>query len=273
MHVLLVGAQILSVYNKKKYSVILSLSTINPLACSISFVLSSRYCGPLPVDGNTLRLMKAYHFAVLEGAYFKGRLFSSMCSEHKVSDADFFSHITPSITFPLASNTSELDAKMNKSWYLLAPLLSKTFMPFMASLGDTENILTRRNSWESPTNSFHDQAQTDWAKGPNKVPTSMRQGKKNAGKGALEHIDWDYLKLIAARVKKLKQPGIEFSEVKKGDIIMASHNPCIYKVLGVRHDLNLESEFPAEPSHELAEDKDSHEVKDSTFILFINASL
>lgn len=224
---------------------------------------SYRYCSPLPVDGSTLRLIKAYHFAVLEGAYFKGRLFASICSEYykdDLSNDDFYSHITPSITFPSPMNQSEHDAKGNKSWYLLVPLLSKTLSPFMASLGNTENVLIRRNAWESSKKICNDREQTDWAKGPSMISAS----KKNSAKRADHHIDWDYLKLIAARVQKLKQPGIDCSEVKKGDIIMASHNPCIYKVLGVRHDLNLESEFPAEPSHELAEDKDYHEVMEST---------
>lgn len=216
-----------------------------------------RYCGELVVEGNMLRSLKAYHFAVLEGAYFKGKLFASICStfyQGTLMQDDFFSEVMAGTSF-LSSRTQSTreDPIANRSWYLFVPVLSKDFTPFMSTLGERPSPQTQSHRWELEKSSMETETKT-----------GCEEDSRGMGKSVKcteDYIDWEFLDLIVTRVRNLKRPGIDSNElVKKGDVVMASHNPCVYKVLGVRNDLNMMSDFPAEPSPELAEQKDSHEV-------------
>lgn len=207
--------------------------------------------------GDTLQSLKAYHFAVLEGAYFKGKLFASISSsfyQGTLMQDDFFSEIAAGTSF-LSNRTQNMNEESvsNKSWYLFVPVLSSSFTPFMSTLGEKENAPVRQNSWDLEGRNVG--IKNDESCNENESRRGCAEKRTN------DYIDWEFLELIAMRVRNLKRPGIDsIDSVKHGDVVMASHNPCVYKVLGVRKDLNMMSDFPAEPSSELTEKKDLHEV-------------
>ncbi|GMH46000.1 hypothetical protein BSKO_13964 [Bryopsis sp. KO-2023] len=221
--------------------------------------VSIRYYGPAEFDQDTIKTLKAYHFAILEGAYFKGKLFSSISTTVHVDQykkEDFFSEIDGSLSF-LTSRTAHQNPKTspNKSWYLLTPLLSQNGEKFMDRLGE-----------KPPSSSSHPNRSGSYASSPatwtddrNRPPLpksdwGYTRFSDDHPPAAEDLIDWSFLTFIRKRVENLRRPGAGVeTEVKPGDVLMASHNPCVYRVLGVRMDLNLNSAFPAEPSPSLME--------------------
>lgn len=220
-----------------------------------------RYCGELVVDGNMLQSLKAYHFAVLEGAYFEGKLFASICSsDHQgiCKQDDFFSQITASASFlpdPTLNRTEEYIT--NTSWYLFVPVLSKKFNPFMGMLGENESFNAVENSMEAE--SYED----------------CEEPSSNIGcsdKKTEDFIDWNFLDFTVTRVRNLKEPGIDSTaSVRYGDVMMASHNSCMYMVIGDPKDMHLLKDFYQHPPTDMAGPIDSHEV--STLAHYVHTPL
>eukprot|EP00803_Ostreobium_quekettii_P002896 evm.model.scf_898EXC.5 EVM.evm.TU.scf_898EXC.5 scf_898EXC:44547-57562(-) len=107
-----------------------------PESAEVSVAL--KYVGELALDPCALRDLKAFHLALCEGAYFKGKLLSQACttSENGIQRRSFYGRIAADrVRYMSGGVTQALDGSptRNLSWYLVAPLAGGSLGPVTPS--------------------------------------------------------------------------------------------------------------------------------------------
>lgn len=173
--------------------------------------------GVVSVSEDEMKELKRYHVSILEPLYFKSKLFGKII---RGPLNDFCQILDSDLSF-IPEGLKQFEDQIpiiNQSWYLLTPL-----RPDEGTQQEQEPDFLNRSlipmesdeEWRSP-------------------------------------IDWELINVISERLGRINIKGIDLdnARLEPGDVIFTPHNPNAYKLVGIRTDLNMNSNFPAKPKAE-----------------------